>query len=90
MPHEAVQALQKSVVWFPMGAWNPLLLENLGSAYASLGDATKQRDYLARALRLTEVVQIFLSQEHPEVAQTLANLGNAYGNARDYQKSARE
>ncbi len=51
-------------------------LANLGSAYGSLGDYVKARDYLERALRIQK---IYYGKDHIEVAITLNNLGNAYG-----------
>eukprot|EP00971_Amphidinium_carterae_P023842 470099-Amphidinium_carterae.1 len=50
-------------------------LADLGVAYGSVGDASKQHDHLERALRILES---HYGPEHPEVAITLAKLGNAY------------
>eukprot|EP00971_Amphidinium_carterae_P039667 779316-Amphidinium_carterae.1 len=49
-------------------------LHNLGNAYGSLGDALKSRDYLERALRITES---HYGPEHPAVAATLHRLALA-------------
>eukprot|EP00971_Amphidinium_carterae_P227825 4518723-Amphidinium_carterae.1 len=59
------------------------MLRNLGNAYGSLGDATKQRDCLERALRILES---HYGPEHPEVAITLESLGNAYASLGDATK----
>eukprot|EP00971_Amphidinium_carterae_P276034 5477545-Amphidinium_carterae.1 len=59
------------------------MLMNLGNAYGQLGDASKKRDYLERALRIEEA---HYSPDHPEVAITLTNLGNAYGQLGDVLK----
>eukprot|EP00971_Amphidinium_carterae_P249199 4946591-Amphidinium_carterae.1 len=56
---------------------------NLGNAYGALGDASKQRDYLERALRIEEA---HYGPDHPEVAKTVANLGNACGALGDASK----
>eukprot|EP00971_Amphidinium_carterae_P057155 1130090-Amphidinium_carterae.1 len=53
-PDGAVKVLQKSVVWFPKNAWRPEWLAELGVAYGRLGDASKMRDYLERALQIEE------------------------------------
>ena len=52
------------------------MLNNLGNAYGDLGDHAKQRDVLERALAIEERAY---GRDHPEVAITLGNLGNAYG-----------
>eukprot|EP00971_Amphidinium_carterae_P118191 2341574-Amphidinium_carterae.2 len=57
--------------------------QKLGNAYGSLGDHTKQRNYLERALRIKES---HYGPEHPEVAVTLNNLGSAYGSIGDSTK----
>ena len=44
-----------------------------------LGDYSQQKDLLERALRILEQ---HYGKEHPEVAKTLANLGNAHGASR--------
>eukprot|EP00971_Amphidinium_carterae_P244444 4853706-Amphidinium_carterae.1 len=62
-PDAAVKALQKSVVWHPQHARQGAWLANLGNAYGSLGDYTKKRDYLERALRMDES---HYGPEHPE------------------------
>eukprot|EP00971_Amphidinium_carterae_P303032 6021302-Amphidinium_carterae.1 len=49
-------------------------LANLGTAYGAVGDASKMRDYLERALRILEAQY---GPDHPHVAITLMNLGNA-------------
>eukprot|EP00971_Amphidinium_carterae_P164414 3259773-Amphidinium_carterae.1 len=59
------------------------MLNNLGNAYGSLGDAAKKRDCLERALRTLEGRY---GPEHPEVATTLGNLGVAYGSLGDATK----
>eukprot|EP00971_Amphidinium_carterae_P248869 4940036-Amphidinium_carterae.1 len=79
-PDAVVKALQKSVAWHPEHVRQPAWLGTLGSAYGSLGDCTKQRDYLERALRIQES---HYGPEHPDVASTLGNLGNAYGSLGD-------
>eukprot|EP00971_Amphidinium_carterae_P297067 5901590-Amphidinium_carterae.1 len=56
---------------------------NLGNAYGKLGDASKMRDYLERALRIKET---HYGPDHPEVARPLANLGIAYGELGDASK----
>eukprot|EP00971_Amphidinium_carterae_P169315 3354608-Amphidinium_carterae.1 len=64
---------------------------NLGIAYGELGDASKKRDYLERALQIKEA---HYGPDHPEVARPLVNLGIAYGDLgdaskmRDYLESA--
>eukprot|EP00971_Amphidinium_carterae_P198862 3946452-Amphidinium_carterae.1 len=68
-PDAAVKALQKSVVWHPKHARQAAWLQTLGYAYESLGDASKHRTYLERALRINES---HYGPEHPEVAKTLA------------------
>eukprot|EP00971_Amphidinium_carterae_P027385 539280-Amphidinium_carterae.1 len=74
-PDAEVKALQKSVAWHPKHARHSGWLHSLGNAYGSLGDYTKQRDYLERALRIKES---HYGLEHPAVAQTLTNLGITY------------
>eukprot|EP00971_Amphidinium_carterae_P080959 1601750-Amphidinium_carterae.1 len=82
-PDGAVKALQKSVVWHAEHALRPEWLANLGVAYGNLGDASKKRDYLERALRILES---HYGPEHPVVAKTLASLGVAYGDLGDASK----
>eukprot|EP00971_Amphidinium_carterae_P053202 1047948-Amphidinium_carterae.1 len=62
-PDDEVKALQKSVVWHPQHAREGAWLATLGNAYGSLGDHTKQRDCLERALRIKESRY---GPEHPE------------------------
>eukprot|EP00971_Amphidinium_carterae_P259411 5147380-Amphidinium_carterae.1 len=83
MPGGAIEALQKSVVWYPKNAIRPDWLSSLGNAYGSLGDATRKRDFLERALRIYES---HFGPEHPHVARTLTNLGNAYESLGDATK----
>ena len=45
-----------------------------------LGEAAKQRDLLERALKIDEA---YFGEDHKEVAITLTNLGNAYGDLGD-------
>eukprot|EP00971_Amphidinium_carterae_P151316 3000068-Amphidinium_carterae.1 len=52
------------------------MLTNLGVAYAALG-------YQKKALRIEERRY---GPEHPQVARTLGNLGNAYGELGDASK----
>eukprot|EP00971_Amphidinium_carterae_P255368 5069732-Amphidinium_carterae.1 len=59
------------------------MLASLGNAYGALGNATKQRDYLERALRIKES---HYGPEHPEVAITLESLGLAHGDFGDASK----
>eukprot|EP00971_Amphidinium_carterae_P262516 5207253-Amphidinium_carterae.1 len=82
-PDGAVKAVQKSVVWFPQHALRPEWLASLGIAYGNLGDASRKRDYLERALRRFESR---CGPEHPEVAKTLTNLGSGYGSFGDASK----
>ena len=49
-------------------------LTNLGNAEGALGDASRKKELLDRALKILES---FFRQDHPEVAITLANLGAA-------------
>eukprot|EP00971_Amphidinium_carterae_P167919 3326960-Amphidinium_carterae.1 len=56
---------------------------NLGTAYGDLGDESKKRDYLERALWIQEA---HYGQNHPDVARTLMSLGNAYGALGDASK----
>ena len=48
------------------------MLRDLGGAYGDLGDHAKARDVLERALAIDERAY---GRDHPEVAQTLDNLG---------------
>eukprot|EP00971_Amphidinium_carterae_P162584 3223130-Amphidinium_carterae.1 len=82
-PACAVAALQKSILRYPRRSMNPSWLGNLGNAYADLGDASKQRDYSERALRILEA---HYGPDLPEVAKTVMNLGNAYGDLGDASK----
>eukprot|EP00971_Amphidinium_carterae_P242597 4816755-Amphidinium_carterae.1 len=50
------------------------MLTNLGDVYGSLGDYTKQRDFLERALRTNESQY---GPEHPAVAVTLHRMSLA-------------
>eukprot|EP00971_Amphidinium_carterae_P241832 4801878-Amphidinium_carterae.1 len=77
-PACAVAALQQSILRYPRRSMHPSWLGHLSNAYADLGDASKQRDYLERALQY--------GPDHPEVAKTLMNLGNAYGDLGDASK----
>ena len=54
-----------------------------GTRTAVLGDYAKQRDLLERALAIEERAY---GRDHPEVATTLNNLGNAYGKFGDDAK----
>ena len=58
-------------------------LNNLGNAYGQLGNPSKQRDLLKRALAIFEREY---GRESTEVAKTLGNLGNAYGKLGDHAK----
>ena len=58
-------------------------LASLGIAYGQLGDHTKKRDMLERALAINERA---FGRDHTSVASTLTNLGNAYGALGDYTK----
>ena len=51
-----------------------------GIAHGALGDAAKQKELLERALAIEEKAY---GPDHPEVAITLTNLGNAYGKLGD-------
>eukprot|EP00971_Amphidinium_carterae_P303579 6032177-Amphidinium_carterae.1 len=62
------------------------MLANLGAAYGSLGDASKMRDHLERALRMKESHYGPEHPDGPEVAIMLANLGVAYGFLGDASK----
>ena len=53
-----------------------IVLNNLGNVYGVLGDPTKQRKLLERAIEIQEKHH---GEEHVEVAMTLTNLGNACG-----------
>eukprot|EP00971_Amphidinium_carterae_P009387 185501-Amphidinium_carterae.1 len=55
----------------------------LGNAYGAIGDASKTREYLERALQIKEAHS---GPDHPEVARTLVNLGIAYGDLGDAAK----
>eukprot|EP00971_Amphidinium_carterae_P056397 1113914-Amphidinium_carterae.1 len=61
----------------------PVWMGNLGSAYGQLGDDSKRRDYLERALRIQEPQY---GPDHPGMSIMLANLGNAYGALGDASK----
>ena len=61
-----------------------LTLMSLGNAYGSLGDVSKQRDLLEKALKIQEAH--FGEKDHPDLALTLMNLGNAYGSLGDVSK----
>eukprot|EP00971_Amphidinium_carterae_P342758 6482180-Amphidinium_carterae.2 len=49
-------------------------LHDLGNAYGDLGDHSKQRDYLEKALRIQEA---HYGPEHVEVARTLNDLASS-------------
>ena len=49
-----------------------IVMGNLGNAYGDLGDASKKRDLLERALKIKEA---YFGKDHKEVAITLMNLG---------------
>ena len=51
-----------------------------------MGDHAKERDKLERALAIFERAY---GRDHPEVAQTLGNLGCAYGQIRRLREGAR-
>ena len=60
-----------------------LTLGNLGNAYGRLGDHTKARDVLERALAIEERAY---DRDHARVGITLGNLGNAHGALGDNSK----
>eukprot|EP00971_Amphidinium_carterae_P169293 3354171-Amphidinium_carterae.1 len=82
-PADAVAALQKSILRYPGHSMHPVWLGNLGHAYGALGDASKMRDYLERALWIQEALY---GPDHPVLAQIVGNLGNAYGAFGDASK----
>eukprot|EP00971_Amphidinium_carterae_P219613 4360265-Amphidinium_carterae.1 len=53
-PARAIEAIQRSVLTDPRCSMQAEWIANLGNAYGALGDASKQRDYLERALRIEE------------------------------------
>ena len=53
-----------------------ITLRSLGDAHGDLGDASRQRDMIERALKILEVLY---GANHRQVAITLRSLGNAYG-----------
>ena len=61
-----------------------VLGETSGTRTATLGDHAKKRDMLERALAIKERAY---GRDHPEVATTLTNLGNAYGDLGDHAKA---
>eukprot|EP00971_Amphidinium_carterae_P229456 4552233-Amphidinium_carterae.1 len=83
-PHEALQALRKSIQLFPKSATDPMLLHEVGTAYGNLGDLSKKRDYLEKALRIKEAHD---GLEHVGVAKILYDLGNACGRLGDHEKA---
>eukprot|EP00971_Amphidinium_carterae_P142365 2820210-Amphidinium_carterae.1 len=82
-PACAVKALQESILRYPRHSMEPAWMGNMGIAYKNLGEASKSRDYLDRALRIGEP---HYGPDHPELAITLANLGSAYGALGDASK----
>eukprot|EP00971_Amphidinium_carterae_P066691 1320836-Amphidinium_carterae.1 len=61
-PACAIKALQESVLRYP-GCSKAERLGNLGNAYGDLGDASKKREYLERALRIKEA---HYGPDHPD------------------------
>ena len=75
-PIEACDLQRDALVLNPCWAVHPQLLSNLGNAEGSLGNADQKEELLECALKIFEG---FYGQDHPEVARTLTNLGNAEG-----------
>eukprot|EP00971_Amphidinium_carterae_P047634 938281-Amphidinium_carterae.1 len=71
-PACAVKALQKSILQYPGSAVHPAYIGNLGTAYGELGNASKMRDCLERALQIEEANY---GPDNPFVAKMLGNLG---------------
>eukprot|EP00971_Amphidinium_carterae_P133502 2644220-Amphidinium_carterae.1 len=82
-PACAIKALQKGILRYPRYSREPAWMVSLGIAYGRLGDTSKKRDCLERALQIEEAQY---GPDHPEVAITLVNLGNAYGDLGDTSK----
>eukprot|EP00971_Amphidinium_carterae_P143729 2847816-Amphidinium_carterae.1 len=71
-PARAVEALQRAILRYPGSAVHPTYIGNLGTAYGALGNASKMRDYVERALQIQEA---HYGPDHLEVTKTLNNLG---------------
>ena len=56
------------------------MLTNLANAFGYMGDWTRKKQLLERALAVSERTY---GQDHLDVVLTLTNLGNAYGNLGD-------
>ena len=80
----AVAMDQKAVKICPWRAVSASILKCLGAAYGELGDVSKKRDLLEKALRIQESYLGY--KDHPDLAETLVNLGNAYGLLGDVSK----
>ena len=59
-------------------------LNNLGTAWSSLGEKKKAIEYYEKAL---EILKSFLGESHPSVAETLNNLGTAWSSLGEKKKA---
>ena len=73
---DASHRYREALVLNPCWAVHPAVLVNLGHAEGALGNASRKKRLLERALKIKEG---FFGQDRAEVARTLANLGNAEG-----------